>query len=93
MFGIAWRTGPLPVEPARLVSDEQISALVDAALALSQRQRGRHAAVMSVEARERLVRLDRAVRAGGLVLAERAAAREGASAVEPRPAHTRALPP
>jgi len=49
--------------------------MVAAARALSQRQRRRHAAVISVEVHERLLRLDWAVRAGRLVLAERAGAR------------------
>jgi len=71
VFGFAWgaRSQPVPV-----VSDEQIVALVAAAQALSERQRerNRHAAVTSGVANERLRRLDWAVRAGGIVLAERA---------------------
>lgn len=82
VFGFARgaRSQPVPV-----VSEEQIVALVAAAQALSERQRERnsHAAVTSVAANERLLRLEWAVRAGSLMLAERAGARAPASAPAP----------
>jgi hypothetical protein len=83
MCGLAWGARRSPAQPAVVVSDEQIIALVAAARALSQRQRRRLAAVTSVEADERLLRLDWAVWAGRLVLAERAGARALAFATLP----------
>lgn len=55
---------------AAVVSDEQILALVTGADGLSRRQRDRE---VSTAAGERLLRLDWAVRAGRLALADRAA--------------------
>lgn len=55
------------------VSDERILAFVAAAQGLSQRQRNRYADVGSAAADERLLRLEWAVQAGRLVLADRAA--------------------
>lgn len=77
MFGSDRGARRAPVQPFVAVSDAQIVALVAAADALGRRQRQGHreAAVPSPEADERLLRLDWAVRAGRLVLAERAAAR------------------
>jgi len=82
-FGVAWGTRRSLAQPVVVASDEQIIALVAAARALSQRQRRRRAAVTSAEAHERLLRLDWAVRAGRLVLAERAGARALAFATLP----------
>ena len=67
MCGLAWGARRSPAQPAVVVSDEQIIALVAAARALSQRQRRRLAAVTSVEADERLLRLEWAVWAGRAV--------------------------
>ncbi len=64
--------GPSVRHP-REVSDEQILALVTAAEALRRRQRQRRGDVSTTTADERLLRLDWAVRAGRLVLADRAA--------------------
>lgn len=75
LFGFAWGPPPSPAQPCVVVSDAQILALVEAAHALSRRRRHRVAAVSSLDAEERLLRLDWAVQAGRLVLAERAAAR------------------
>lgn len=65
---------PLSIVPTP-VSDEQLLAFVEAAQALSQRQRDRAAGISSAVADERLLRLDWAVRAGWLELAARAARR------------------
>jgi hypothetical protein len=59
--------------PAAVVCDEQILSLVAAADGLSRRQRQRSADGSPSAADERLLRLDWAVRAGRLVLADRAA--------------------
>jgi hypothetical protein len=56
-----------------VVSDEQILALVTGADGLSRRQRQRYADGSPSAADERILRLDWAVRAGRLVLADRAA--------------------
>lgn len=72
-FGLAWGARPSTPRPAAAVSDEQILALVAAAQGLSQRQRNRYPGISTEEADERLRRLDWAVRAGRLLLAERGA--------------------
>lgn len=74
-FGFSWGSGRSLPRPAAVVSDRQIFALVTAAQCLGDRQRKRCADVSTAAADERLLRLDWAVRAGRLVLAERAGAR------------------
>ena len=69
---LAWTFRPWRPRPAAVVSDEQIRALVAAAAGLRQRQRDRCAGDDCAAAKERLLRLDWAVRAGRLVLADRA---------------------
>jgi len=65
---------PCAAPPAAVVSDEQILALVAAADGLRRRQRQRYAGGSPAPAAdERLLRLDWAVQAGRLVLADRAA--------------------
>jgi len=59
--------------PAAVVSDEQIRTLVEAADRLGRRQRERCDDAGTAAADERLRHLDRVVRAGRLVLADRAA--------------------
>lgn len=71
-FGLSWGSLRSRPRPAAVVSDEQILALVTAAQCLGDRQRKRYADVSTAAADERLLRLDWAVRAGRLVLAQRA---------------------
>lgn len=60
--------------PADMVSDQKLLALIAAAEGLRRQQQQRHAdRSPSPAANERLLRLDWAVRAGQLVLADRAA--------------------
>ena len=70
-LGFAWGSRRALPRPAAVVSDEQILALVAAADGL-RRQRYAGGSPASA-ADERLLRLDWAVRAGRLVLADRAA--------------------
>lgn len=73
-LGFAWGSERALPRPAAVVSDEQILALVAAADGLGRRQRQRYAGGSpAAAADERLLRLDWAVRAGRLVLADRAA--------------------
>ena len=73
-LGFAWGSCRALLRPAAVVSDEQILALVAAADGLRRRQRQRYAGGSpAAAADERLLRLDWAVRAGRLVLADRAA--------------------
>ncbi len=72
-LGFAWGSRRALPRPAAVVSDEQILALVAAADGLSRRQRQRYADGSPSAAGDRLLRLDWAVRAGRLVLADRAA--------------------
>ncbi len=71
-LGFAWGSRRARPRPAAVVSDEQILALVAAADGLGRRQRQRYADGSPSAADERLRRLDWAVRAGRLVLADRA---------------------
>ena len=73
-LGFAWGSRRALPRPAAVVSDEQILALVAAADGLRRRQRQRYAGGSPASAAdERLLRLDWVVRAGRLVLADRAA--------------------
>jgi len=73
-LGFAWGSRRALPRPAAVVSDEQILALVAAADGLRRRQRQRYAGGSPASAAdERLLRLAWAVRAGRLVLADRAA--------------------
>ena len=73
-LGFAWGSRRALPRPAAVVSDEQIRALVAAADGLRRRQRQRYAGCSPASAAdERLLRLAWAVRAGRLVLADRAA--------------------
>lgn len=72
-MGFAWGSRRALPRPAAVVSDEQILALGAATDGLRRRQRQRYADGSPSAADERLLRLDWAVRAGGLVLADRAA--------------------
>lgn len=72
-LGFAWGSWPSTSQPAAVVSDEQILALVVAAERLSQRLRNRYLDGGTEAADERLVCLDWTARSGRIVLAERAA--------------------
>jgi hypothetical protein len=65
--------------PAAAVSDAQILALVSAAERLSQRQRARAADVSTTVDDEGLLRLDWAVQAGRLAIADRASTKHAAA--------------
>ena len=71
--GLAWTFGLSRLQPAAVVSNEQILDLVAAAAGLRRRQRDRCAEQGCAAAEERVLRLDWAVRAGRLVLAARTA--------------------
>lgn len=73
-LGTFWGSRRALPRPAAVPSDEQILALVAGADGLSRRQRQRYSDGSPSEAAgDRLLRLDWAVRAGQLVLADRAA--------------------
>ncbi len=85
-LGFAWVLGRALPRPVAEVSDEQILALVAAADGLGRRQRLRYAdGSPSAAVEERLLRLDWAVRAGRLALADRAAQGRTATEVTARP--------